>query len=66
MDLVFVELCFIVDISVLVDLPDAYTRTLILQGHYFGIGTIIWLPQRQCSNPEEFGSNQPVQNHNKT
>ena len=34
--------------------------THILQGYFTGTGAIIWLPQCQWSNPEEYGYINPV------
>ena len=38
----------------------------ILQGCFTGTGAIIWLPQCLWSNPEIYGYNQYLPNHNKT
>ena len=39
--------------------------THVPQGYFTGTGAIIWLPQCQWSNPEEYGKTQPVLHHNK-
>ena len=36
----------------------------ILQDYFTGTGAILWLPQCQWSNPERYGWNQPILNHN--
>ena len=46
---------------------DLYNRlTHILQDCFTGTGAIMWLPQCQWSNPEKYGWNQLVLDHNKT
>ena len=44
-----------------------HTSIHILQGCFTGIGAVIWLPQWQWSNPEEYGKYpQILPNHNTT
>ena len=49
-------------LSIPVDLCDVFPH--ILQGCFTGTGSIVWLPQCQWSNPEEYGHNLTEYNHN--
>ena len=40
--------------------------TPMVQGYFTDTGAIIWLPQYQWSNPEQYGYNDLVSHHNES
>ena len=60
-------LCFVIAKYVLLFLWESWdVFTHVLQGYFNDTGAIIWLPQRQWSNPEGYGKYQPVYNQSNT
>ena len=56
--------CFVVMESS-IDMESCETFIHILQGFFTGIGAIVWLPQCQRSNPDEYGYNLALANNNR-